>query len=417
MDIRGLRLALGGFLALTSGPVWAQGVPSSAPNLVGEGMLTDGEGHDGRWQVSAMAQGNNLIGTLSVQIAGRDLSLDMATAGSYRENGRCYVRGETGRDRIELAGPCDIQPFAGSARGFLAGTGTIAGQFSGTLAAGGAFLKPPATARAASQPQKATPPKATPPAGNASLAAVGLPQANTAPAQRKVAVNANSGPFTGSGNLSDHDGNTGTWKVGGTLAKGLITGSLSITLGAREMTVDLEQGKAYLESGFCVLKGVNGRNRFQLRGRCDQEPFAGKINGYFDQVGTVDGEFTGSLVWGNPQVASANGLLPSGKLTCSYMERIGGVVAGDLGTREIRPSALGSLTLSGSSYVARNGSGSFVRQGSTIRLTSGPWAGAVGILMPDSSGQPAVYFELQDNRRADGTYIVDPWRTFCTKAE
>jgi hypothetical protein len=51
-----------------------------------------------------------------------------------------------------------------------------------------------------------------------------------------------------------------------------------------------------------------------------------------------------------------------------------------------------------------------------VRLTSGAFAGAVGQLRPDRSGQPAVYFERDENRRPDGTPIVDIATTACTKA-
>jgi hypothetical protein len=155
----------------------------------------------------------------------------------------------------------------------------------------------------------------------------------------------------------------------------------------------------------------------ELRGKCDSAGFGpGTVKGYFDGDRDFVGEFSGALHWGKPVAAPAAGRLPTAKLACGYMERVGGVVAGDLGTREWRPSALGTLTLSpGGGYVARNGAGRYVREGAAVRLVSGPWAGALGRLEPDDSGEPAVYFELDDNRRPDGTYRVDPWRTFCAR--
>ena len=228
----------------------------------------------------------------------------------------------------------------------------------------------------------------------------------------------NAGAFSGEGTLNDHDGNKGTWQASGALSAGNFTGTLSIVLGGRALTVTMKPGPAYMENGFCVLKGENGRSRFELRGKCDAGTFGpGTIGGYFDGDRTFNGEFNGALHWGAAAKAASEGAgLPTAKLTCAYLERVGGVVAGDLGNRELRPSALGTLTLSpAGSYVARNGAGKFVRQGDAIRLTSGPWAGAVGRLMDDRSGQPAVYFELDDNRRADGSYIVDTWRTSCTQ--
>jgi hypothetical protein len=228
----------------------------------------------------------------------------------------------------------------------------------------------------------------------------------------------NAGAFTGEGVLNDHDGNQGTWQASGALKGGDFTGTLAIVLGGKALTVTMQPGPAYMENGTCVLKGENGRSRFELRGKCDTAAFGpGTISGYFDGDRNFNGEFTGALHWGatGTNAAAKGAALPTARLTCAYMERVGGVVAGDIGTREIRPSALGTLTLSpGGSYVARNGAGKFVREGDTIRLTSGPWAGARGTLMADRSGEPAVYFELADNRRADGSYIVDPWRTSCT---
>lgn len=232
-------------------------------------------------------------------------------------------------------------------------------------------------------------------------------------------ISPNAGAFSGEGVLNDHDGNKGAWQTAGSLEAGDFSGTISLVLGGKALTVTMRPGPAYMENGFCVLKGENGRNRFELRGKCDSAGFGpGTIAGYFDGDRSFNGEFSGALHWGKATVAAAKGaVLPTAKLTCAYMERVGGVIAGDLGAREIRPSALGALTLSpGGSYAARNGSGKFVREGDTIRLTSGPWKGAVGQLKSDRAGEPAVYFELDDNRRADGSYIVDTWRTSCTHA-
>jgi hypothetical protein len=98
------------------------------------------------------------------------------------------------------------------------------------------------------------------------------------------------------------------------------------------------------------------------------------------------------------------------------MERIGGNVAGDVPHYELRISNMVTLTLSANgTYRTNKADGKFVREGEMIRLTSGSFAGAVGRLVPDRSGEPAVYFERDDNRRPDGIHIVDPARTSCTK--
>jgi hypothetical protein len=115
-------------------------------------------------------------------------------------------------------------------------------------------------------------------------------------------------------------------------------------------------------------------------------------------------------------VPPASGVLPTAKLTCAWQERIGGNVAGDPARYELRFSNMVTLTLAGGTYRTNAASGSFTRQGDTIRLTSGAFAGAVGRLRPDRSGQPAVYFEIDENRRANGVHIVDPRTTACTVA-
>jgi hypothetical protein len=77
---------------------------------------------------------------------------------------------------------------------------------------------------------------------------------------------------------------------------------------------------------------------------------------------------------------------------------------------------MGFLILSpDGSYRTQNATGRFERRGDAIKLTSGAYAGATGRLRPDNSGAPAVYFELDENRRANGSGIVDPWSTFCVR--
>jgi hypothetical protein len=230
----------------------------------------------------------------------------------------------------------------------------------------------------------------------------------------------NAGAFSGEGVLNDHDGNKGTWRASGALKDGDFTGALEITLGGKSLGVSMKPGPAYLENGFCVLKGENGRSRFEMRGKCDSASFGpGTVKGYFDGDREFNGEFAGALRWGRLAAAPTGGAaaLPTAKLTCSYQERSGGVVAGSAATYETRSSALGTLTLSADgSFKASNGAGRFVREGDMIRFTSGPWIGAKGRLAADRGGEPAVYFELDDNRRPNGTYMLDAWRTSCVRA-
>lgn len=227
----------------------------------------------------------------------------------------------------------------------------------------------------------------------------------------------NAGAFSGEGQLNDHDRNSGTWQAKGALREGKFSGSLSIALGGKPMTVTLQPGPAYLENGFCVLKGESGRNRMELRGKCDRTHFGpGTISGYFDQDRSFNGEFSGKLSWGAATPVAAPGVLPTARLSCGYRERTGGNVAGQLPYYENRTSLMGFLLLSADgTYRTQNGAGRFVRQGDAIRLSSGAYAGAVGRLRPDNSGVPAVYFDLDENRRANGSPIVDPWSTFCVR--
>jgi hypothetical protein len=244
-------------------------------------------------------------------------------------------------------------------------------------------------------------------------ALIGLMFAGTAaPAQQ---LSPNAGAFSGEGQLNDHDGNNGTWQASGTLRAGRFSGTLSIILGGKALTVRLQPGPAYLENGSCILKGENGRNRVELRGKCDRAAFGpGTISGYFDQDRAFDGEFSGRLAWGGAASVSKESMLPSARLSCGYRERVGGVVAGQLASYESRPSLMGFLSLTPAGlYRTQNGTGGFHRNGDAIRFTTGRYAGALGRLRADNSGESAVYFSLDENRRANGTPIVDPWSTFC----
>ncbi|RYE03345.1 MAG: hypothetical protein EOP61_04985 [Sphingomonadales bacterium] len=226
-------------------------------------------------------------------------------------------------------------------------------------------------------------------------------------------VSPNAGPVSGEGVLNDHDGNSGAWKLSATLAGGAFSGTMEMVLGGKPMSVTLKN--AYYENGNCILRGENGRNRFELRGKCSPTQFGpGTADGYFDRDRAFNGEFSGTLRWGRAAAKpAATGVVPTAKLMCIYRERVGGNVAGDLARYESRPSSMVSLTLGGGAYRTRNASGAYTVSGNRIRFTSGFYAGAVGELRADNSGAPAVYFSLEENRRANGTPIVDPWSTAC----
>lgn len=237
--------------------------------------------------------------------------------------------------------------------------------------------------------------------------------AATAPAAGQV--NPNAGPVSGDGVLNDHDGNKGTWRLNADLRGGAFTGTAEMVLGGKPMSVTLKN--AYYENGSCIFRGENGRNRFELRGKCSPTQFGpGTVNGYYDMDRQFNGEFSGTLRWGKVAARpAAAGVVPSAKLMCGMRERVGGVVAGDLPRYEMRPSSMVSLTLAGGVYRTRNASGNYTVSGNRIRLTSGVYAGAVGELRADSSGEPAVYFSVEENRARNGTPIVDPWNTACAR--
>ncbi len=228
-------------------------------------------------------------------------------------------------------------------------------------------------------------------------------------------LNPNAGPVQGQGTLNDHDGNKGTWQLSGSLTGGQFTGTIAMMLGGKPMQVAMKN--AYYENGFCVLRGENGRNRFELRGKCSPAAFGpGTTKGYYDGDREFNGEFAGTLRFGAAAATpAAAGVVPTGKLMCAYLERIGGILAGDLARYETRFSSMVSLTLAGGTYRTNNASGAYTVAGGKVRFTSGAYAGAVGQLRPDRSGAPAVYFELAENRRAGGTPIVDAWTTVCAK--
>lgn len=164
-----------------------------------------------------------------------------------------------------------------------------------------------------------------------------------------------------------------------------------------------------------------GRSHVHLGGPCTTTAISGLLGGFVagTEYGSVNGTMRGTLRFGRAAAAASSGagILPTRKLTCAFMDRVGGNVAGDMPDYQLHYSAMVTLTLSPAGRYATNvGGGAFARQGNAVRLTSGPFAGATGRLQADRSGQPAVYFEREENRRANGSFIIDPGRTACTVA-
>ena len=249
-------------------------------------------------------------------------------------------------------------------------------------------------------------------------AAPALVLAQSAPPAGGV-VTPNAGAFTGRGTLADNDGNAGTWVVDATLKAGVFTGTATIAIARTTVTAPLHPRRSYLENGKCYFAVEKDRFHMEFGGPCTTKGVAGRMGGFVPGTGSLNGTMTGTFAFGAAAArnAPAKGVLPTAKLTCAWMERIGGNVAGDLPRYELRFSNMATLTLSpAGTYRTANTSGRFVRQGDTIKLTSGQFAGAVGRLEPDKSGRPAVYFERDENRRPNGVHIVDPARTSCTVA-
>jgi hypothetical protein len=240
-----------------------------------------------------------------------------------------------------------------------------------------------------------------------------------ASAARAQAVGPNAGPMSGQGVLNDHDGHRGTWSVQAVLKDGAFTGSGAVTLAGTTVSGPLDPRRSYVENGRCYFEIEQGRNHVNLGGPCTPVAVEGRLNGFFDGA-TRSGEMQGTLRFGPSAAgkrAPAAAVVPTGKLTCAYQERIGGVVGGDLQHYELRTSNMVTLSLTpGGVYRTNASSGRFTRDGDSIRLVGGAFSGAVGRLRPDRSGQPAVYFERDENRRPNGVHIVDIATTACTKA-
>ena len=229
----------------------------------------------------------------------------------------------------------------------------------------------------------------------------------------------NSGAMAMQGTAADNDGNKGEWSAEVALKDGSFPGTATIRIAGVELKAPLTRA-SYLENGRCVLKWEEGRGRMEIAGPCSSEALTGGVlSGFIPGVGSMTGRAEGKirLAGGAAAKAPATGVLPTAKLTCAWMERVGGNVAGSLPNYELRFSNMGTLTLGADgTYRTASSQGRYVREAGRIRLTSGQFAGAVGRLQPDKSGRPGVFFERDENKRPNGVHIVDPQRTSCTVA-
>lgn len=251
------------------------------------------------------------------------------------------------------------------------------------------------------------------------LAAAGLSAQAQAP--EGAAVTPDAGAVHGEGTIVNREGQSGTWSVDAVLSGGDFTGTGIVNFGGMTVNGTLDPRRSYLENGRCYFEIVEGRSHVTVGGNCTTTALNGNAQGFIAGLdGTPNGTVAGTLRFGAAgaaRTARAEAPLPTAKLTCAWMERIGGNVGGQDYHYALRISNMGTLTLSpGGTYRTTATSGRFVREGDAVRLTSGAFAGAVGRLRPDRSGVPAVYFERDENKRPDGVHIVDPARTACTVA-
>ena len=231
-----------------------------------------------------------------------------------------------------------------------------------------------------------------------------------------AALSPSSGPMALAGSL---DG-AGRYEIRAVLKDGNFSGTVRLALDAGTIEAPLVEQRSHLENGKCYFRFEQGRLRGEIRGRCDSSTIDGSFEAFVPGQGSLGGKSAGTVALPGPGAGPATadrGRLPAARLTCAYQDRRFAARIGETTQYSLEFSAMGSLELRGGSYSAGNGSGTFRRVAADkIGLASGPWAGAVGTLEPDRAGRPAVVFHIDENRRADGVHIVDPYTTRCTEA-
>jgi hypothetical protein len=232
----------------------------------------------------------------------------------------------------------------------------------------------------------------------------------------------NTGALAMAGTVTGYGNAPGKFTVQAVLRQGNFTGTGSLEIGGQVVSGPLVEKRSYLENGKCYFRFENGRAHAGISGKCDSAGLDGRFEAFLPtgdmNAGPAKASVTlgGGAPSGGAPVAEQAGRVPTGKLMCAFNEPKIGIKMGELTEYTLRYSNMVSLTLApGGSYAAgKSTRGSYVVQGGKVRLTSGTWAGAVGTLENDRSGAPAVVFHIEDNRRADGVHIVDPYTTRCT---
>lgn len=248
-----------------------------------------------------------------------------------------------------------------------------------------------------------------------------LTASGAAQAQAGRPLGPNSGAMTFAGEVRDNDGGQGEFRISATLSGGDFRGTLRLTLDGQTVEAPLIPARSYLENGKCYFRAESGRARAELGGPCDTASIRGTFETFIPGEGLSNGTMSGRVQSAAAApvapAAARSGVLPTGRLTCAYQDRRIGVGMGETTQYSLAYSNMASLTLDAAgTYRTASAGGRFTRAGDKIRLTSGAWAGAVGTLEADRSGEPAVVFHIEENRRANGVHVVDPYTTRCTRA-
>lgn len=231
-----------------------------------------------------------------------------------------------------------------------------------------------------------------------------------------------SGAVSFVGVLQSADGD-GEFRVDATLADGDFTGQALVSIAGQQLDAGLIEARSYLENGKCHLYLEQGRSRFEMRGRCDDQFYgsdgSGSFEAFFDGGLQLRGDLTGSVTLAGvvpaPQRVEAVSI-PTGKLSCAWQEVHVSAEAGVANDYQLAYSMLVTLTLAADgTYRTASDSGTYAVAAEKLLLTSGAFAGAVGTLEPDRSGRPAVVFHKDENRGPDGVPRIDPETTRCTQ--
>lgn len=238
-----------------------------------------------------------------------------------------------------------------------------------------------------------------------------------APAVHATPLTPSQGAVAYSGTTTDSDGAVGSFAVEATLKEGGFSGQGRIVTGEAVVEGALLK-RSYLENGKCYFHLENGRARAEFGGPCDSTRIEGRFEIFHPAAGMKIGKIAGAGKAAAAPTGANSVPLPTAKLTCAYQDRKIGIRWGEATQYSLAFSNMGSLTLSpaGTYRAGASAQGRYVRNGDKIQLSSGPWAGAIGTIERDRSGEPAIVFHIEENRRPDGVHRVDPYTTRCTKA-